>query len=135
MSYLAVNWLAVVLAMLASMALGFIWYMALSRQWLAATGRTQDQIDPKDFTPFVWSAAGQLVMAYFLAVLTPALMGEVSIGAAVLVGAQMWLAFIATSIVINHRYQGLPWSLSAIDGGYLLGVLVVQGAVIGLFGA
>jgi hypothetical protein len=37
-------------------------------------------------------------------------------------------------MIINHRYQGQKWSLTIIDGGYLLGVLLLQGVVIGLFG-
>lgn len=46
----------------------------------------------------------------------------------------MWVGFVITSMILNHRYQGAPWSLTLIDGGYLLGVLLVQGVVIGLFG-
>jgi hypothetical protein len=41
---------------------------------------------------------------------------------------------VITSMNINHRYQGNKWSLTVIDGGYLLGVLLVQAVVIGLFG-
>ena len=75
MDFLAVNWLAIVLATVASMALGAAWYGVLSAQWLAASGRTKEDIDPKDFMPYVWSVIVQLVMAYFLAVLTPPLAG------------------------------------------------------------
>jgi hypothetical protein len=134
MSHFAVNWLAVVVAMIASMALGFVWYMALSKQWLAAIGKTRDQINGADFTPYVWSVIVQLVMAYFIALLTPLLFGEVSVWTGVLCGVHMWVGFVITSMILNHRYQGAPWSLTVIDGGYLLGVLIVQGIVIGLFG-
>ena len=44
------------------------------------------------------------------------------------------ISFVITSMIINHRYQGAKWSLTIIDGGYLFGVLLVQGLVIGLFG-
>jgi hypothetical protein len=37
-------------------------------------------------------------------------------------------------MITNHRYQGSKWSLTVIDGGYFLGVLLVQAVVIGLFG-
>jgi hypothetical protein len=39
---------------------------------------------------------------------------------------------MGTSMILNHRYQGTKWSLALIDGGYLLGVMIVQGVVIGL---
>ncbi len=132
-----VNWLAIVLATVASVALGMGWYMVLSKQWIAATGKRQeDLVNPGgNAPPFFFAAACQLVMAYFIAVLTPALMeGITDINNAVLAGLYMWLGFIITSMVINHRYQNASWKLTLIDGGYLLGVVVVQGVVIGLFG-
>lgn len=134
MSHFAVNWLAVILATVASMALGFGWYMALSKQWLAASGRKAEDIDAKDVAPFIWSAAVQFVMAYFLALLTPVLTGATTVGNGLLVAAHMWFGFVLTSMIMNHRYQGRPWSLTAIDGGYLLCALLLQGIVIGLFG-
>lgn len=137
MEYLNVNWLAVLLAMIASMALGAAWYMGLSKQWVAATGKTTEQImagSGGQATPFIWGAAMQLVMAYMLALLTPMIMGELTIASAVIVGLHIWVGFIMTSMVLNHRYQGMKWSLAVIDGGYLLGVVLVQGVVLGLLG-
>lgn len=134
MIHFAVNWLAVVLAMVASMALGMAWYMGLSKQWLAALGKSRDEIDQTDVTPYVWSVVVQLVMAYFVALLTPLLFGTTNVVNGLLCGAHMWLGFVITSMILNHRYQGQKWSLTLIDGGYLLGVLLVQGLVIGLFG-
>jgi len=68
---LDVNWLAIVLATIASVALGMGWYMVLSKQWIAATGKRQeDLISPGgNAPPFFFAAACQLVMAYFIAVL------------------------------------------------------------------
>lgn len=134
MVYFGVNWVAIVLAAVASMALGAAWYMLLARQWLAASGRAAEDVKGGSAEPFVWSAICQLVMAYFIAMLTPVLMGGTSVYGAVLVGVHMWFGFILTSMITNHRYQGHPWALALIDGGYFLGVVVVQGAIIGLFG-
>jgi hypothetical protein len=133
MSHFAVNWLAVVLAAVAAYAFGAAWYMSLSRQWLAALGKTKEQLQV-GFTPFIWSFAVELVMAYFIALLTPLLMGEITIGAGVLVAVHMWVGFVITTLIMNHRYEGMKWSLTLIDGAHLLGVLVIQGAVIGVLG-
>src|SRR5690554_1473558 len=135
MDYLNVNWLGVVLAMIASMALGAAWYMGLSRQWIAATGKTTEQImsgSGGQATPFIWGAAMLLIMAYFLALLTPMVLGEMSVGNAIVVGIHLWIGFIMTSMILNHRYLGARWSLALIDGGYLFGVVIVQGLVLGL---
>lgn len=137
MDYLSVNWLAVLLAMIASMALGAGWYIVLAKQWVAATGKTMDQIKSGSggqATPFIWSAVMQLVMAYFLALLTPMILGEMTLANAVVVGIHLWVGFIITSMIINHRYQGMKWSLAVIDGGYMLGTVIVQGIVLGLLG-
>jgi hypothetical protein len=134
MNFVAVNWLAIVLATVASMALGAAWYGVLSKQWLAASGRKAEDVDPKDVMPYVWSVIVQLVMAYMLAVFTPVLTGAMTIQNGVTVGALVWVGFMLTSQILNHRYQGRPWSLTVIDGGYLLAIMLVQGVVLGIFG-
>ncbi len=136
MSFGSVNWIAIIVAVIASMALGFGWYMLLAKQWMAALGKTREQIagSGNQAAPFIIAALMQLVMAYFLAVLTFAVMGSVSIGNALQMAFWLWLGFVITSMITNHRYQGSTWSLTIIDGGYMLGVLLVQAVVIGLFG-
>ncbi len=133
MDFLAVNFLAVVLATVASFAFGAVWYMGLSNQWLAALGKSRDQLGV-GYTPFIWSVVVELVMAYFLALFTPLLMGGVSIGAAIQVAVLVWIGFVLTTLIMNHRYEGMKWSLTLIDGLHILGVLVIQGVVIGLLG-
>jgi len=132
----SVNWLAIVVATIASMALGFAWYMGLAKPWMAALGKTRAEImaEGNQATPFIIAALMQLVMAYFLALLTPKVMGVTNAISGLEMGFWLWLGFVITAMIINHRYQNARWSLTLIDGGYLLGVLLVQGLVIGLFG-
>ena len=136
MDFGAVNWIAVIVAAIASMALGFVWYMTLGNQWVTALGKTREQVmaSGNQATPFIISFVMQLVMAYGLALFVPKLTGATSVANGLVAGLLVWLAFVITSMIINHRYQGSKWSLTLIDGGYLLGVLLVQGVVIGLFG-
>lgn len=136
MVYFDVNWLGIVLGTIASMALGMAWYMALGKPWMAALGKTEEDIKAGGtVSPFVWAALAQFVMAYFIAKLTPVVMGELTWVTGMMMGAHVWVGFIITSMVLNHRYQGMKWSLTLIDGGYLLGVVLVQGVVLGLAGA
>ncbi len=128
-----VNWIAVVLSAVASMVLGMAWYMTLSKQWLDAIGKTREQLDASA-APFIIAALCQLVTAYFIAVFTASIFEAVTLTNAVQVGVLGWLGFIITSMILNHRYQNAKWSNTFIDGGYLLGVVIVQGIVIGLFG-
>ena len=133
MSFLAVNWLAIILATIASFAFGAVWYMGLSKQWLAAVGKTRDELGV-GFTPFIWSALVELVMAYFVALFTPALFEATNLSSGIATALLCWIGFVITTLIMNHRYEGMKWSLTIIDGLHILGVLVIQGAVIGLFG-
>jgi hypothetical protein len=132
-----VNWLAIVVAMVAAMALGAAWYGLLGKQWMAALGKTREQITSggNPAVPMVIAAIAELVMAYFLAILIPAVYGEVSWQSGLHLGFWIWVGFVATALILNHRFQGQKWSLTLIDGAYLLGVLALEGLVIGLFGS
>lgn len=137
--FVDINWLAVLLAALGSMVLGMGWYTSLGAQWMAALGKSREELMPDGKSasmPFIIAAVCQLVMAYFILVLTRALMdssaADLQLWDAVIVGVNLWFGFILTSMMINHAYQGQKASLTIIDGGYLLGVVIVQGVILGL---
>lgn len=49
-------------------------------------------------------------------------------------GAFLWAGFVLTTVAVNYAFQGVKRMLTIIDAGHWLGVLLVQGAVIGAFG-
>jgi Protein of unknown function (DUF1761) len=49
-------------------------------------------------------------------------------------GLFMWVGFIATTVFVNNAYPGRKYSLSVIDSIHWLGVVVIEGAVIGGMG-
>lgn len=128
------NWLGVLIGVVAAWGIGAVWYMVLAKYWLASIGKTADQINNKDPAPYLIGLACQLVMAIVIAAIMPGLFGTRSPLAGLLTGGLMWLGFVITGMILNHRYEGAPWSRTAIDGGYLLVALVIQGLMIGVFG-
>jgi len=60
--------------------------------------------------------------------------GDMTLGNGMLTGILIWFSFVWTSMIVNHRFQFKPWSLTAIDSGHYLVVLLAQGAIIGWFG-
>jgi hypothetical protein len=126
-----VNYVAIVVAAVAGFAFGAVWYMALGKVWMAALGMTEHP-KPKP-APFIIAFVAQLVMAWMLAGALGHL-GDVSVLAGLVTGALLWVGFVATTLVVNHRFQGAKWSLTVIDGGHWLGVLLIMGLVLGLFG-
>jgi hypothetical protein len=84
--------------------------------------------------PFVLAFVAGVVMATVLSILI-ARTGEVTFARGVLIALLAWLGFVITSMAVNHRFTNQKPALTAIDGGHWLAVLLLQGAIIGVFGA
>ena len=134
MAHAGTNYLAVIVAAAAAWAWGAAWYGVLGSRWMKAA-----RIDPDALTmragPFVLSFVADLAIAYVLAGAIGHLgVGQVTAWNGVVSGLIIWAGFVVTVLSVSHRFQGLGWDLTAIDGGHWLGVLLIQGAVIGLMG-
>jgi hypothetical protein len=133
----SINYLAVLVAAVAAWLVGAVWYMALAKPWMAALGKTREELmgpSGKPSTgPFITSFAAELVMALVLAFFVVEL-GPVTLASGIATGFLAWLGFVATSMVVNHGFGGARPMQTMIDAGHWLAVLVVEGAVIGAFG-
>jgi Protein of unknown function (DUF1761) len=130
MTFAGINYLAILIAAVAGFAWGAAYYMSLSRQWLAAVGNAEPNKSP---TPFVISFVALVVMAWVLAGLIGHL-GPPTVKGGVISGLFVWLGFVATTVFVNNAYPGRRYALSVIDSIHWLGVLVIQGAIIGVMG-
>lgn len=137
MTFSGVNYFAVIVATLAGFGLGAIWYMALSKPWLHAMGKTAAELSPQTGSaralPFIISVVALLIMAWTLA----SVMGhldQVTVRGGLITGALLWLGFVITTMGVNHAFGRAKPMLTLIDGGHWLAVLLIQGAVIGAFG-
>ena len=138
MAFAGINYWAIVLATMVSFFFGAIWYGVLGKPWMSALGKTEEDIKsagrPLPMLLAITIVA-QLIMAYVLAGTIGHLgPGNVTLMNGIISGLFVWAGFVVTTLVVNHGYQGSPWSLTAIDGGHWLGVLILQGAVIGWLG-
>jgi hypothetical protein len=128
----------VVIAAVAGFMLGWLWYGVLfSRQWLNAVGKAEAEIKGGDPTPapFIVAFVSLLVMAWILAGLIGHLgVGQTSLRHGVVSGAFCWLGFVITTMVVSHAFEGARMSLTLINGGHWLAVLLLQGAIIGGMG-
>ncbi len=133
MSFTGVNYIAVIIAALAGFGLGMVWYMILSKPWMDAVGKADRPSGPAQVVPFAIAITALFVMALMLAGLMGHI-GDVTIRGGVISAFFVWLGFVITTMGVNHAFSGAKPVLTAIDGGYWLGVLLIQGAVIGAFG-
>ena len=139
MHFAGLSLFAIVLAAVVSFMFGWLWYGILfPKQWMAAAGKTEADLKAQGGptpTPFVISFVALLVMAWVLAGVIGHLgTGALTLRSGVIAGALMWLGFVATTLAVNHTFQGAKPVLTLLDGGHWLGVLLLQGAVIGWLG-
>jgi ABC-type sulfate transport system permease subunit len=130
------NWLAILIATVAGFVFGAAYYMSLSKPWLAAIGKTKEQIAAEGKgspLPFIISIVALAVMAVVLAG-TVGHLGQVNLKGGVITALFMWLGFVITTMAVNNAFGQRKASLTIIDGIHWLGVLVIQGAIIGAMG-
>ena len=138
MAFAGINHLAVLIATVAGFAFGAAYYMTLSRPWLAAMGKTKEELAAAGKGspgPFIVSIVALLIMAWVLAGgighLGP---GQVTLKNGVISALFMWLGFVITTLAVNYSFGQRRPMLTVIDGIHWLGVLVIQGAIIGAMG-
>jgi hypothetical protein len=132
MAFAGMNYIAILVAAVAAFAWGAAYYMTLSKQWLAAVQLARPAYSA---APFVISFVALLVMGFVLSGAIGHLgPGQVTVKNGVISGVILWAGFVVTTIFVNNAYPGRKVMLSIIDSIHWLGVLVIQGAVIGAMG-
>jgi hypothetical protein len=137
MQFAGMNPWAIVAAAVVSFVFGAIWYGTLAKPWMAAAGKTEADIKSAGapIPLYAMTLAALVIMAWVLAGMIGHLgPGQVTVRNGIISAAFAWVGFVATCLVVNHGFQGAPRKLTLIDGGHWLGVLLIQGAVIGAMG-
>ena len=129
-----INWLAVLLAFISSMAIGFVWYMpaVLGKRWMAAIGKTEEDLKNIGGGAGIW--VPMVVAAALTAVLLAVLISKLGLDSAVAGG---WFALVIALVfragghVIHNGFAGRPTAVTLIDSGHDLLAMTVAGAIIG----
>lgn len=132
-----VNYIAVVVAAVVSMAIGFGWYSmpVFGNQWMKLSGITKEALEKakKDMGPkYGIMVLASLAMAAVLAVLVKLAGSETPLGGAK-VGAAVWLGFVATIGLNSFIFESKPFQLYLINVAYQLVSLVVMGAILAVW--
>lgn len=135
MDFAGINYVAVLVAAVASFFVGWPWYRTFGRHWAKALGKDPDNPSPPHAKPFIFLGVSLLVMAWVLAGLIGHLgQGQVTLMNGIISALFVWAGFVVTTMATNYAFQGRPITLTLIDGGHFLLVLIVQGAIIGWLG-
>lgn len=138
MDFVGQSTIAILVAAFVGFVIGGIWYGILGNAWMKAAS-----IDPADMVdengkkkmpvvPMVLAALANLVLAITLSGLMGHMVVDVRHG--LITAAFIALGFILPTLLVNYSFQGRPFSLTLIDTGHWLLVLLVMGAIIGYIG-
>ena len=123
------NYLAILVAAVANMAIGFLWYGPLfGKKWMVLHGYTEAQVKSMNPGPlyaqsFVATLVAYYILARFISPTTTLIDG---IGVACLV----WLGFITTTQFTASLFSTKPRALYFLDTGYQLVTFLVAGAIL-----
>jgi hypothetical protein len=137
-SVVPVNYVAVVIAAVANMVLGFLWYGPLfGKQWMKLSGFTKADMDEAKKKGMGKSyglmALGSLVMAFVLAhslVFAASYMHVSGLSAGLQSGFWSWLGFVAPVTLGTVLWDGKPWKLYILTNGYYLVSLLLMGVIL-----
>jgi len=129
-----VNWLAIIIAAVANMVIGFLWYgtWAFGKSWIKLSGRTMGegmQPGPLYALTAVAAVVQAITIAWFVGQT-----GANSGAAGAIVGLYIGMGIVAAAMFAEVLFAGRHPRLFAIIAGYSVLALVVQGAIIGFLG-
>jgi hypothetical protein len=130
----SLNWLAVLVALIANMVVGALWFGPLfGKQWMKELGLTMEDIEGSDMVkPYGIAILNSFLMAFILANVIH-WTGTSTLFGGVLLGLLMWVGFSGFSFAANHAFEGRSAPLWFYNSfGFLFG-LIIQGAILGIW--
>ena len=133
-----VNYLAVLVAAIASFLLGWLWHspMLFGKMWMKLSNMDKKKIDAAKkkgmgmplFLQFVATVLMSYILAHFVSYT-----GAKTIVDGAILGIWVWLGFVATVMIGSVLWEGKPVKLFLINAGHVLVSLVVMGAILAVW--
>jgi hypothetical protein len=128
------NWLAILLAFVSSMVIGFVWYMpaVLGRRWMQAIGKTEEDLKKIDGGAGIWIP--MMVAAALTSILLAVLIGKLAVHGSLPAGffaLVIAVVFRVGGHVIHNGFAGRPSAVTLIDSGHDIVAMTVAGSIIG----
>lgn len=124
-----INVVTILIAAVVNMVVGFVWYSPIlfAKQWSKLTGRKANEMGDGTST-YAITTLGAIVQALILAHFV-AYAGATTASKGAIVGFWLWLGFVAIPQKVNTLFAGTRKKLWAINTGYFLVVLLINGAL------
>ena len=135
MDFGSINWLAVIVSVIASVVIGSIWFhpAVFYKPWLATMGKKWEDRPAQQssmVSMYVFTLIAAFVEAVSLAFVLKTMGGGTALAG---VGAafMIWLGFVAPTTLVNNLFGGRGWVGWLIEAGNHLAYLLVAGAILG----
>lgn len=133
---ITINYLAVLVAAIASFAVGALWYSVLfAKKWKSLMGFNDEVMKNMKMTPtksLIFGFIATLIMVYVLAHFAVAFAVS-DIASAATLGFWVWVGFQAPIMANAIFYENRPVMLYLINVSYQLAATVVAAVVLSLF--
>jgi Protein of unknown function (DUF1761) len=126
------EFLSVIAAAVGAFAFGAVWYIAMSKPWMAASGVTEAQQRASGPMPFVVGLAAMVLVAGMMRHIFAG-SGIATVGAGILAGAGIGAFFITPWVAMNYAFALRKPALSVIDGVNSVVGCAIMGAILTLF--
>ena len=129
-----INLVAVLVAAVLSMVVGFVWYgkPLFASAWMKETGLKEKDIAEGPGTGYALTMLGALVEAYVLAHFIDYTDAVTWLDGA-LTALWLWAGFVAYALGVNYIFAKRSFRLWTIDAGYFLVLLLLQGALLAVW--
>ena len=134
----AINYIAVVLATLSSMIVGFIWYTprVFGKYWMKLAGIEPTGTMTGAARPIIITVIVSFITAWVLAGATDISVhfyGGSFLGNAVLTAVILWAGFTAARFITHDVFDRRPWQLTALNIAHELVTIVIMAVIIGVW--
>ena len=129
------NWVAILVAAIASFLFEALWFSVFMSQWLAGIGRTMEWLTSSGMSPAIQYGVAILCSVTTATVLTICIQasGEQTALRGIICGAVIWFGFVATSWAKEYIFEVRTLQIFAINAGYSLFDLMLIGAIVGVW--
>ncbi len=127
-----INYLAVVVAAIAYMILGAIWYSPIlfGKAWMTGIGKTKEQLAVGSAMKYLWGLVFSFIAAYGIARLM-LWTGRDTVADGIVIGLLAGICFVMTTMGINDTFEGRPSGLTMINILYHIVGFLVIGIILG----
>jgi hypothetical protein len=129
-----IRWPALVLVVVAHLILGAAWYAVLEEPWLAAVGKTAEQVPAGSPALYNLPVVAALLNAWLVAWMLDRA-GRRGAVAGVAAGLGVVAATIVPFALVHNAFAGFPFSLTLIDAGLEVVSLAMTGWILGVTAA